>query len=635
MPDKSTCNFAVYPVYALGAVALWLLSVLCHDWGTAVARMYFDWARLPGFFHPEGGTPGFVRSEFLLAAALFVLVAAVVLWLFWCLRRLPWAELAALALPWLICLVLLYAAWSVFIVFASELVHFVQYALIGALVALALGRGGRPGAAFLLVVLLGFVDELWQHFFLHRWWLQESRHWLDWSDPVLNALGACVGILPFVTLAAARGRSLEDGGRVLGWAVAVAAAVLLPLAWLDPLTQSQLMGHYPVYPFWNEFANHKAVYWPQPRQGIPVFLVAVLLLGTLLRSGRLFFHPAIVAAVCALLVCSIDPPTRIQGRAVHLEVPTVQVPGLGGDTLRLDGVLDEPVWAKAPRLGPFVNQLDGGDRITYFQDGATHEQALQQTYARLLWDDKALYLAFEVEDDDIWVRPGALDNRDESVTVCLDADGDEIAYYTFSVNAANTVYDYFNLIPAAPMDFNPWNRHLGLPNWDARGLRSAVTVKGTVEQVKRWKQRPANDIDTGYTVEMAIPWKNFSTTLTPGGQAIRQSVHPAPDGRWRLGLFRAEYPRLPAAALEKGATMEAMRGRALLGAEVWDDLVRRGKLRPRAENKDLFSARDVLWYTISPRWVRQAWAPTYNSSFHHPAYYGVVKFVRAPHNISN
>jgi hypothetical protein len=42
-----------------------------------------------------------------------------------------------------------------------------------------------------------------------------------------------------------------------------------------------------------------------------------------------------------------------------------------------------------------------------FVDNLTGADNHGSTLARLLWDDDALYVAFEAEDDDPWVRLGA------------------------------------------------------------------------------------------------------------------------------------------------------------------------------------------------------------------------------------
>lgn len=625
MRNQATGKSLLAPAYTLAALALWALSVLSHDWGTVLVRTYFTWVSQPGVLHEAGGTMGFKRGEYVMAAALGLPVLGLAAAALWRLRRRGTAalkqRLARLGPAVLGWAVLSYIAWKAFIVFASELAHFGQYALIGGLLALAL-RGRQPQAAFLATVGLGLVDEAWQHYVLHRWWLEEPQHWLDWSDFVLNALGACGGILLLSVGGWAETRC-RDRTPLVWLATAAAAALLLPLLLLDQVTLSRLMGHYPAYPLWNEFANHKPVYWPQPRQGIPLFLGSVLLLGTLVRPGRPRLEIGGLAAVCLLGALALDPPSRREGQPLHAAVPSVRVPYAAKAPVA-DGVLDEPAWAAAPRLGPLVGSLDGKDHITYTFNGVEHRQALQETYARLLWDEEALYIAVEVSDTDIWVRDDELEFLDEHFSVCIDDGGDEITYYVFSVDAANQVYDYFTFIPAAPMDFNPWNRHIGLPHWEARGLRTAVAVDGTLERVKSWNERPAVDRDRGYTIEMAIPWENFRTTSVPHDNAMRQSLRPLAGEHWRLGLFRTEYPRLAAADMRPGEFVDAAVGRALLGDETWERAVNDGRLKPRSAD-GLFELDRIHWQSMARRVANQAWRPTYNTWMHFPAYFGVME----------
>jgi hypothetical protein len=84
----------------------------------------------------------------------------------------------------------------------------------------------------------------------------------------------------------------------------------------------------------------------------------------------------------------------------------------------VDGVLDEPDWAEAPKLGPFI-AYDGKSRIT------------RPTFARLLWDTGALYVAFEGEDPDVFTPYTKDDDPlydSEAVEIFVDADGDKDVY---------------------------------------------------------------------------------------------------------------------------------------------------------------------------------------------------------------
>lgn len=88
-----------------------------------------------------------------------------------------WGAPAALAVVTASAAALLVVAWV-------ELIHLPQYAV---LVALWLAAGVRPIGAWVLAVLAGVGDELYQHLVLYA---GRADTYLDWNDMVLNALGA-------------------------------------------------------------------------------------------------------------------------------------------------------------------------------------------------------------------------------------------------------------------------------------------------------------------------------------------------------------------------------------------------------------------------------------------------------------
>jgi hypothetical protein len=67
--------------------------------------------------------------------------------------------------------------------------------------------------------------------------------------------------------------------------------------------------------------------------------------------------------------------------------------------IHIDGKLDEPPWALAPRSAPFVDIVTG-------------EPAWFDTRVALLWDDTYLYFGFTAEESDVWAT---LTERDSKI----------------------------------------------------------------------------------------------------------------------------------------------------------------------------------------------------------------------------
>jgi hypothetical protein len=151
-------------------------------------------------------------------------------------------------------------------------------------------------------------------------------------------------------------------------------------------------------------------------------------------------------------------------------------------------------------------------------NGGPSEQAGE---ARALWDDKNLYLAFDLADKDVW---GAFQKHDdklwtqEAAEVFIDADGDGKTYIELQVSPRNVTFDSW--LPAYRQNDNAW---------DAPGLRTAVQVRGTLDK--------RDDTDQGWTVEMAIP-----LAAAKGRLADMKGVPPVPGTEWRVNFFRMDLP---------------------------------------------------------------------------------------------
>lgn len=193
--------------------------------------------------------------------------------------------------------------------------------------------------------------------------------------------------------------------------------------------------------------------------------------------------------------------------------PTLRVDRLEqGTTITIDGKLDEAAWETAAKTGGFVNVGNGK---------ADPSQPVQGK-ARLLWDDKKLYVGFEVTDKDI-VGGFAKNAKDpqlwtkDTVEIMVDPEGDNKNYYEIQVGPQNLVFDSqfddYNLPKGGP------EGPFGHQDWSAK-LTSAVVVDGTLDK--------AGDEDKGYVVEIAIPWASFDkASHTP----------PQMGESWRMNFY--------------------------------------------------------------------------------------------------
>jgi hypothetical protein len=207
--------------------------------------------------------------------------------------------------------------------------------------------------------------------------------------------------------------------------------------------------------------------------------------------------------------------TRPSANDKNVKVPQLEVARLKkGSSIRIDGKLDEAAWSEAAATSAFVN----------VRTGDPDPKAPVQGSAKVIWDDKSLYLAFDVKDEDV---VGGFDKRQQDpqlwtkdcVEIMIDPDGngDNKDYYEIQINPQNLVFDSrfdeYNLPKEEP------NGPFGHQDWSAK-LESAVHVRGTLDDSK--------DKDDGYLVEARIPWASFDKAT---------EVPPKPGASWRLNLY--------------------------------------------------------------------------------------------------
>lgn len=176
-----------------------------------------------------------------------------------------------------------------------------------------------------------------------------------------------------------------------------------------------------------------------------------------------------------------------------------------GQSLAIDGKLDEPAWKHAVSSGPFVHTMTGG-------------AAEQVAGVKLLWDEHNLYVGFEFADTDVW---GTLPNHDdklwtqEAAEVFLDPDGDGRTYVELQVSPQNVTFDSW--LPGYRQNDNAWES----------GMQTGVAVMGTLNQ--------RDDRDVGWTAEMRIPM-----AAVKGRLEQVQGVPPQIGTQWRANFFRLD-----------------------------------------------------------------------------------------------
>jgi len=205
--------------------------------------------------------------------------------------------------------------------------------------------------------------------------------------------------------------------------------------------------------------------------------------------------PLWLAAAASVAACR-DPAAGPAKLAGWRELPVYRVLRAEGP-VAIDGNIDEVAWRRAFEM-PLVNSLTGAP-------------PRYPTVARLLWDDRYLYVSFAAVDDQVFVRPGREHGdpvwEDEAVELFVDPTGTGRGYVEIDVSPANVVFE---------ARFERWRSDLAA----ARTFRSGAA---TAARVLR-----DGGADRGFTVEMAVPLESISP------------VRPRPGDRWRANLYRIE-----------------------------------------------------------------------------------------------
>lgn len=176
--------------------------------------------------------------------------------------------------------------------------------------------------------------------------------------------------------------------------------------------------------------------------------------------------------------------------------------------IKIDGKLDDTVWASAPAFPNFLN-LDGSPSAI-------------ATEAKALYDDNYLYFSFRCRDENIWATLKTRDQHlwdEEVVEVFVQADPRQTSYIELEVNPLGTMLDIYLLDIRKPLHYESWN---------SKKLKWGVRVSGTVD---------GKSGDREWTCEIALPLEDVVTA---------KNRPPQVGDRWRLNLYRVDQRPKPA-----------------------------------------------------------------------------------------
>ncbi|QGK73253.1 carbohydrate-binding family 9-like protein [Flavobacterium sp. SLB02] len=175
----------------------------------------------------------------------------------------------------------------------------------------------------------------------------------------------------------------------------------------------------------------------------------------------------------------------------------------------IDGDDSDTSWSKA-------------DWTDLFEDIENNVKPKYETKVKMLWDETNFYILAKIDEPHVWAN---LKQRDTIIfynndfEVFIDPDSDTFNYYELEINALNTAWDLFLSKPYREND------NVVLNDWNIPGLKSAVKIKGTLNN--------PNDTDQGWVLEMAIPWASYR-------KSYNEKNVPA-DQFWRVNFSRVNW----------------------------------------------------------------------------------------------
>ncbi len=176
----------------------------------------------------------------------------------------------------------------------------------------------------------------------------------------------------------------------------------------------------------------------------------------------------------------------------------------------IDGIVNDSTWS----------QVNWENNFEDIEGGSKPSPKLFSQF-KILWDSSNLYIAAYLMEPDLWATKSKRDDiiyYDNDFEIFLDPNNDGENYFEFEINALGTLMDL--------MMTKPYNKGGTYSlKWNAENIKYAVRPNGTINNNL--------DIDTGWSIEMAIPFKDFKIGS--------RNYLPSLNNPWRLNFSRVEW----------------------------------------------------------------------------------------------
>ena len=182
--------------------------------------------------------------------------------------------------------------------------------------------------------------------------------------------------------------------------------------------------------------------------------------------------------------------------------------------IKVDGKLNEHDWKQAVLISDFEDI-----------EGANKPKPAFRTTVKMMWDSQYLYIGAVLEEPHLWGTLKKHDDiiyRDHDFEVFIDPMGDGEQYFEIEINVLGTIMDLFMNKPykkGGTFDME----------WNTTGIQSKVIANGTIND--------NSDIDSGWTVEMAIPFTAISRN--------NRIASPSTTNPWRINFSRVQWTLEP------------------------------------------------------------------------------------------